>query len=119
MPGEMLPRREHSMILHAAHERGSKLRRQSRVLTERTGANNRVGWIVIDIEHRPEAHMNSECSPLECRYATDLVRERGISRRPERHLQREDSGAAQVDRVGYEVPTTHAEAGPCLEIRAE
>src|SRR4051812_3742188 len=89
MTGEMLSGREHSMVLHAAHERGAKPRRQSRVFAERTRANDRIGWIVVDIEHRTKTHMYSERSSLERRYATDLVRERGVSRCPERHLQRE------------------------------
>ena len=59
---------------------------------------------------------NAERAPLDRRDASLLVRERRVARGADRHLGREDDGAAEVDAVGQEISAARAISGAELEV---
>src|SRR6185503_13644022 len=89
------------------------------VLTERASADDGIRRIVVDVEDGPEAHMNAKGSSLQRGDPSNVISERCIARCAERHLQRKNGGAAEIDRVGHEVTTANSEPCSSLEVGAE
>ena len=115
VPGKMLARGEHAMLLNAVDQRRAHVGDEVRILAERAHADDGIRRIVVDVEHRRERDVNAERAALERGDAPLLVRERRIARGAEPHLVGEHRRAAEIDVVRKEVSAALAEAGAGLE----
>src|SRR3989442_8860563 len=119
MTREMLPCRDHAVILQAMDERGCHPRGGIRILTIGACIDDGVIRIVVDVEDGRVRDVNPERAPLECGETSLLVSERRISRCTNRHLWREYNRPTKIDRVRNEVAASRAESRSGLEIRSE
>ena len=116
MTGEVLPCRDHAVILQAVNECDTHPRGELWILSVRARIDDWIVRVVVDVEHRSVGDMNSECAPFQCGETPLLISERGVTSCADGHLGREDDRATEIYRIGDEVTAPGAKSGPCLQI---
>src|SRR5690349_7957381 len=62
--GEVFAKRQHSFSLHGLDKRDAKCSNPPWIAVKRAGADHRVGWVVVHIEHRGEVDIDAYGSQL-------------------------------------------------------
>ena len=76
---EVFCRGEHAIVLNSTDERPAHSCDELRIFTEGTRGDYRILWIVVDVEHGRERHVDAERTPLERGDAAHLVSERRVA----------------------------------------
>jgi len=113
---EMFPGGNHSIRLQAANEGCAESRNLVWVFAIRPCIDDRIGWIVVNVQNRCISDVDSQGAALECRQLPLFEGKSGVACRADGHFRRRENGPSQIDGVGNEVPASSSKSGPCLEI---
>ncbi len=121
VPREVLRRAHEAVILHSPELcRGQpRHRHRGRVLAVAPGVDDGVRRVVVHVEDRREREVDPHGPGLERRDPAQLVRQRRVPRRAQRHDRREPGAAAQVHAVRQDHAGRETLSGPVLHVRSD
>ena len=119
MTGEVLPRRDHAVILHTPDEGPTEGGNALRILAIRPRVDHGIVGVVVDIEDGREIDMYAERASFDRGDPAFLVRQCRVVGRSKRHLGWEDCCAPEIDRVGDEIPAARSHARTVLQITGD